>query len=101
MTKSDYWRVNLTKAVIGDVKVLTSTDSAIIDTGSSHLGLPEYDMQSLVSLLKSVYGIECKENAEDILFTCPCLDTFDASAELPSALKITLSENNTYEMPID
>ena len=63
MTELDYWRVDMEKAVIGDVKVLTSTDSAIIDSGTSYIALPEYDLDSLVLLLDSIYDITCVAGA--------------------------------------
>ena len=48
LTDTDYWRVDLEKAVIGEVKVLTSTDSAIIDSGTTFVAMPDYDLESLV-----------------------------------------------------
>ena len=47
------------KAVIGDVKVLTGADSAIIDSGTSFIAMPTNDLESLVSLLGSVHNIQC------------------------------------------
>ena len=60
MTDTDYWRVDMEKAVIGDIKVLTSADSAIIDSGTSFIAMPTSDLESLVTLLESVHKIVCE-----------------------------------------
>ena len=98
LTETDYWRVDLEKAVIGDVKVLTSTDSAIIDSGTTYIALPDYDRNSLISLLDTVYNIKCFDGGYD-LYTCTCPETLGEDADLPKALKITLSGTNSYEVP--
>ena len=98
LVDDDYWRIDLDKAVIGDVKVLTSTDTAIIDSGTTFIAMPDYDLESLVQLLDSVYGIRCTESSS--LHTCTCPDALNDQSELPEALKITLSGTNTYEVPL-
>ena len=59
LTETTYWTVNLQKAVVGETKILTSTYSAIIDSGTSYLAMPDYDLKSLTSLLGSVHGFDC------------------------------------------
>ena len=59
VTDTTYWTVNLEKAVVGDTKILTSTTKAIIDSGTSYLAMPDYDLKSLINLLDSVFGFDC------------------------------------------
>ena len=79
--------------------MLTSTNSAIIDSGTTYIALPDYERNSLISLLDSVYMIKCRDDGHD-LKGCTCPETLGADADLPKALKITLSGTNSYEMPL-
>ena len=44
---------------VGDTMIITSTKSAIIDSGTSYLGMPDTELRSLVDLLGSVHGFNC------------------------------------------
>ena len=59
VTDDLYWTVNLKKAAVGDTMIITSTKSAIIDSGTSYLGMPDTELRSLVDLLGSVHGFNC------------------------------------------
>ena len=80
--------------------MLLSTDSAIIDSGTSFIAMPDYDRNSLISLLDDVYMIKCRDDGHQ-LYGCTCPETLGADADLPKALKITLSGTNSYEMPLN
>ena len=86
------------KAHIGDIQITTSTSRAIIDSGSSYFGIPDKDLTSLITLLKSVYSYECTYDEYYELYACLCEDLDDYKENFPN-FKVTLGESNTYEIP--
>ena len=97
-TDPDYWSLKLKKAQIGDTMVITGTNHAIIDSGTSYLAMPESALKSLTSLLDTVYGYQCEFDDYNYLYACACPDLELFKSTFPS-LKVTLSESNTYEIP--
>lgn len=93
-----YWTLKLKKADIGDTMVLTSTRNAIIDSGTSYLALPNKELLSIVDLLGSVYDIPCTYSNYSSFYACECPDFEVYKTSFPN-LTITLSEDNTYEIP--
>lgn len=98
VTDDLYWTVNLKKAAVGDTMIITSTKSAIIDSGTSFLAMPDTELRSLVDLLGSVHGFNCWFDEHNALYACDCPDINEYKDNFPP-LKITLGETNTYEVP--
>lgn len=98
MTDDTYWTVELNGANIGDTMVITSTDNAIIDSGTSNMAMPQKEITSMVSLLDSVYGFECAFEDFNQLYACECPDINTYKTTFPN-MTITLSATNIYEIP--
>ena len=98
VTDTTYWTLRMRKATIGDVLIVTSTKQAILDSGTSYLGLPTRDLKSMIDMLKTVHEFSCTFNELDGRYMCECPDKDQFYDKFPP-LKITLSETNTYEIP--
>ena len=98
VTDKTYWTVKLRKATVGDTMVVTSTNDAIIDSGTSYIAMPTSDLLSLVDMLDTVHGFKCAYEDFNKLYACNCPDLTVYKETFPP-LKVTLSESNTYEIP--
>lgn len=103
VTDTTYWTVKMRKATIGDILIVTSTKQAILDSGTSYLGLPTRDLKSMIDMLKTVHDITCTFNEanggnQGGKYMCECPNETEFYDKFPP-LKITLSETNTYEIP--
>ena len=47
LSNTNYWTVKLTGAKLGNLTITTSTDQAIIDTGTSYILIPRFDFEQL------------------------------------------------------
>ena len=56
ISNDSYWTLKLKKADIGDTMIITSTDNAIVDSGTSNIAMPNREILSMVDLLGSVYN---------------------------------------------
>lgn len=74
LTSETYWQVKLDGVKLGDL-VLSDTDKAIVDSGTSLLAGPSTDIQQIATKLgaKSVLGkewiVDCSANIPDLTFT--------------------------------
>ena len=48
VTDTTYWTVKLSKVSLGDMPVPLSTPNAIVDTGTSYLGMPEKEFENFL-----------------------------------------------------
>ena len=98
ISNDSYWTLKLKKADIGDTMIITSTDNAIVDSGTSNIAMPNREILSMVDLLGSVYNQTCTYDEFNQKYACECPDYENFMANFPS-LTITLTESNNYEIP--
>ena len=98
VTDTTYWTLKMREARIGGILVVTSTKQAILDSGTSYLGLPTRDLKSMIDMLKEVHNFDCSFNELDGRYMCDCEDAQLFYDTFPP-LSVTLSESNTYEIP--
>ena len=59
LVNTDYWSLKLKKAHFGDLLLVTSTNKAIIDSGTSLLAMPQLELNNIFNTIRSEYNYNC------------------------------------------
>mmetsp|Transcript_4051 Transcript_4051/g.5172 ORF Transcript_4051/g.5172 Transcript_4051/m.5172 type:complete len:157 (+) Transcript_4051:552-1022(+) len=80
-----YWSMPLNGATIGTKTLLVSSESILLDTGSTQMAMPASDLEHIISFLRSQMNTMCTKSKNN-LYTCLCTekmyDNFNSSIKV-------------------